>query len=422
MSPVRIHTRLIALLLAVLGAAVLPPNAGPVPLARAVRAAAPLPAGLALTEVKPEPDGRGWIEIYNNSPSVIDLAGLTICANNLCSAMSLPSTFGSNLIPQDFVLIAADAGKFRTAHPTFFGTIGSANNPAVLNGLKPEGDTLTLHAAGDGRLLDAIAWGPPGPTPGTNQTVQRDIRTGDTFIAAESLASLRPPSGAVLPGGAAPPPPPPGIAAPGATAAAAPATVHPPGAAPGGAPGATPGAASTPVGAASATPAPTGSTISAAPAVATPANTTALSGTALVAAGAPAATGRPTRPASLTPRGIVAVGIEEPAAGATVTGTIRLSGWAVAASGAGVDRVWAALDGDARGGGTYLGAATVGLPRPDLVEQTGDPRYAQAGFDLAVDLRDFAPGWHWLVLFAHEAAQPDNAGWDVEAAEVLIGG
>src|SRR5205085_1059686 len=102
------------------------------------------------------------------------------------------------------------------------------------------------------------------------------------------------------------------------------------------------------------------------------------------------------------------------------TGTVRVAGWAVAASGAPVDRIWIEVDADARGGGTYLGAATLGVSRPDVAAALGDPALEPSGFEFRVDASASRGGWHWLVAFAHEAGQPDDAGWDVAAVDVFV--
>src|SRR5205814_6301245 len=109
--------------------------------------------------------------------------------------------------------------------------------PAVLDHLEAAGDTLTLHAAGDGRRLDLATWGAPGPAPGSSQSLQRDLATGNWFVAPETPGGYRPPA----PGGSAAAGPTPTSAAPappGAPPSPTPAAAagSPPGAAPAPAP------------------------------------------------------------------------------------------------------------------------------------------------------------------------------------------
>lgn len=358
-------------------------------LANAGPTAAP-PAGVIISEVKPDPTGLGWVELYNTSSTLVDMAGMAVCANNICGSFSLPSSFGSNIIPNDAVIIAADAGKFRTAHPTFFGTIGQITNAAVINGLNPAGDTLTLHGAGDGKKLDTASWSTPGPTVGTTQTVQRDPDSGNWYIANETLAAMVKPA--------------PGVAFTG------------PGPASGGSgavvPAATVAAVGTPGGA-------TASTLAALPTAVT---AQAPAG-ALPPAGLPAVLPqRLPRRASLTPRGVVSIAIDTPEGGSTAQRIVRVAGWAAANSGQPVDKIWIAVDGDARGSGLWVGQATLGVDRPDLVAAYGEERFAKAGYEFSFDASRFRGAWRWITVFAHEAGQPDNAGWDVEAVDVYIGG
>src|SRR5207249_9139336 len=127
-----------------------------------------------------------------------------------------------------------------------------------------------------------------GPAPGSSQSLQRDLATGNWFVAPETPGGYRPP-------------------APGGSAAAGPTPTSAAPAPPGAPPSPTPAAAA-------------GSPPGAAPAPAPP------------AAGA-APSERPARPESLRARGVVALTIDAPAGGSTVRGTIPAAGWAAAASG-----------------------------------------------------------------------------------------
>ena len=88
-----------------------------------------------------------------------------------------------------------------------------------------------------------------------------------------------------------------------------------------------------------------------------------------------------------------------------------ISGWAAdpAGDGTGVDIVRLYL-GDPADGGQLLGAATYGQSRPEAVEALGEERFANSGFEMAVEL---PPGEYDLYVYAHlNTAGPDE-GWAV---------
>ena len=94
--------------------------------------------------------------------------------------------------------------------------------------------------------------------------------------------------------------------------------------------------------------------------------------------------------------------IDQPTSGATVNLPFPISGWAVdrvAPSGTGVDqvKVWAVPhDGSPA---TYLGAATLGIQRPDIGAYLGDPRFDNSGFHFNVSA-PLDPGTYTLYVFA----------------------
>ncbi len=95
--------------------------------------------------------------------------------------------------------------------------------------------------------------------------------------------------------------------------------------------------------------------------------------------------------------------IDQPAAGATLGPEFQLSGWAFqeGAPGTGVDavHVWAyPTNGTAP---LFLGAATLGVPRPDVGAIFGS-RYAASGYHLNVT--GLADGTYDVVAFAHHSA------------------
>jgi hypothetical protein len=94
--------------------------------------------------------------------------------------------------------------------------------------------------------------------------------------------------------------------------------------------------------------------------------------------------------------------IEQPSAGAVVSGTVILSGYAIdrrSPAGAGIDLVHIYLDGP-YGTGTIIGGATYGLDRPDIAAQYG-ARFRPSGWELAWGTGSLAPGVHRLYLYAH---------------------
>ncbi|MCB0201011.1 MAG: SBBP repeat-containing protein [Anaerolineae bacterium] len=94
--------------------------------------------------------------------------------------------------------------------------------------------------------------------------------------------------------------------------------------------------------------------------------------------------------------------IEQPTAGAFVSGVATLRGFAIdlaSSSGTGIDMVHIYLDGPS-GTGTLIGAATYGLDRPDIAAQYG-ARFGPSGWELSWDTTGLAPGVHQFYLYAH---------------------
>jgi hypothetical protein len=110
--------------------------------------------------------------------------------------------------------------------------------------------------------------------------------------------------------------------------------------------------------------------------------------------------------------------IEQPPAGAYVSGAVTLRGYAIdraSATGTGIDLVHIYLDGP-YGTGTIIGGATYGLDRPDIAAQYGT-RFAPSGWELAWDTTGLAPGVHRLYLYAHRTT--DNA-WSLMEPHLVI--
>jgi hypothetical protein len=106
--------------------------------------------------------------------------------------------------------------------------------------------------------------------------------------------------------------------------------------------------------------------------------------------------------------------LESPSSSAPVSTRMMVSGWAADPTGqdSGVDRVLVYL-GDPHNGGQELGLATYGQPRPDVVRTLGDNRFANSGFQLAVEL---PPGDYGLTIYAHKNTAGPDEGWVVHSA------
>ena len=129
----------------------------------------------------------------------------------------------------------------------------------------------------------------------------------------------------------------------------------------------------------------------------------------VVALVAPAANG-----AAAQEQATTIIQLENPSGSAPVSTRMMVSGWAADPAGqdSGVDRVLLYL-GDPNNGGQELGLATYGQPRPDVVRTLGDARFANSGFQLAVEL---PPGDYTLTVYAHKNTAGPDEGWVVYSA------
>ena len=110
--------------------------------------------------------------------------------------------------------------------------------------------------------------------------------------------------------------------------------------------------------------------------------------------------------------------IEQPNAGAFVSGVVTIGGYAIdlrSPAGTGIDMVHIYLDGP-YGTGTIIGGATYGLDRPDIAAQYG-ARFGPSGWELAWNTTGLAPGVHRLYLYAHRTT--DNA-WSLMDPHLVI--
>lgn len=96
--------------------------------------------------------------------------------------------------------------------------------------------------------------------------------------------------------------------------------------------------------------------------------------------------------------------IDQPAAGATIAAgaTFHVSGWVVDTTAQG----WSGIDGvQVLDGTTVLATATVGISRPDVAAVTGNPFFANSGFDATVSSGSLAAGPVNLTVAAHTPAK-----------------
>jgi len=91
---------------------------------------------------------------------------------------------------------------------------------------------------------------------------------------------------------------------------------------------------------------------------------------------------------------------------------VDIGGWALdpAGPGTGVDAVRVYLDGPMDAGGTLLGNATYGKPRPDVGVLYGSA-YVNSGYDYVWTPRRLSPGPHRLYVYAHSIANGWQSQW-----------
>ncbi len=121
--------------------------------------------------------------------------------------------------------------------------------------------------------------------------------------------------------------------------------------------------------------------------------------------------------ASLSQDCTAQLSIEAPSSGATVSGNMTISGWAVdltSPSGSGIDAVRLYWDAPSEEGGVGLGVATIGLPRPDVDASLGLSG-SNAGWELPVDFSTLPAGWHTLYAYARSLC-----GWTYIAQDVYV--
>ena len=107
--------------------------------------------------------------------------------------------------------------------------------------------------------------------------------------------------------------------------------------------------------------------------------------------------------------------LDAPPANQVVEGTVSGFGWAVSQISPehGIDRITGYLD-NLDDPASELGAATYGLPRPDLARTFGN-EYGQSGFKFSWDLDGVKPGEHVLYLMAE-----GEKGWHYRGKPIVI--
>jgi hypothetical protein len=118
------------------------------------------------------------------------------------------------------------------------------------------------------------------------------------------------------------------------------------------------------------------------------------------------------------------VNIDSPVSGQVLGAGTRvvIGGWAAdpaSTSGTGIDMVNVYADGLADQGGTLLGPATVGKPRPDVAAAKGKPQWTNSGYDLSWNATTLANGPHTLYVYAHSAT---TGLWSYRTVDVSISG
>jgi hypothetical protein len=85
---------------------------------------------------------------------------------------------------------------------------------------------------------------------------------------------------------------------------------------------------------------------------------------------------------------------------------VTVSGWAVAPieSGTGISAVDVFMDGLPEQGGTFIGTATYGLPRPDVASAFNRPDWTDSGYALTWTPRNLAAGNHTFTVVAYSTS------------------
>jgi N-acetylmuramoyl-L-alanine amidase len=105
---------------------------------------------------------------------------------------------------------------------------------------------------------------------------------------------------------------------------------------------------------------------------------------------------------------IPTVHIDSPAPGATVSGTVTVSGWAIdndSAVGTAIGSIRVLVD------GTSMGTATYGASRPDVCAAYPDrPGCPNVGYTYSLNTATLASGSHTITVTATDSASPPDTG------------
>ncbi len=176
------------------------------PTATATPTATPLSPDLVINEVEYDSIQSGpdaayeWVELYNNAPSPVELAGWTIDDN--MAADSIPTM----TIPAHGFAVIAASEDFYTNYPDFAATIVFIADSSIGNGLGNEGDRLILRDS-VGTIIDQMSYGadatvfdPPCPDVTAGHSLEREPTGYDTDRASDFVERAFPsPGGAPIP-------------------------------------------------------------------------------------------------------------------------------------------------------------------------------------------------------------------------------
>jgi uncharacterized repeat protein (TIGR01451 family) len=98
---------------------------------------------------------KQWLELYNPTPNSIALAGWSIKDALPGQISALPAT---NMAPFSFLIVAASANAFRTAYPSYSGSVAEVTNGALGKGLNYFASGVSLLNPAS-NVVDAVSFG-----------------------------------------------------------------------------------------------------------------------------------------------------------------------------------------------------------------------------------------------------------------------
>jgi len=149
-----------------------------------------------------------WVELYNNAPSSVELAGWTISDNMAADFITSAelSTGPTMTIPANGFVVIAASEDFYTNYPGFAGAIFFVADGSIGNGLNNDGDHLILRDS-TGTVIDQMSYGtdatifdPPCPDVAAGHSLEREPTGYDTDQASDFVERTFPsPGSAPLP-------------------------------------------------------------------------------------------------------------------------------------------------------------------------------------------------------------------------------